>query len=134
MKTTTALIEMGRDVTFGIFTPDIDHTIIGDGNSVAEAKADFENSVQEMILSYTETGREIPDELKDLKFEYKYDLASLFNFYRCINATQPAKVAGLNASLMRKYRAGITYISEKQTRKVEQALHRLGAELMAVKL
>ena len=68
---TTALIERGKDGTFGIFTPDINHTIIGEGNTVEEAKADFENSVREMILSYTETNRKLPDELKDIQFVYK---------------------------------------------------------------
>ena len=130
----TALIEMGNDGTFGIYTPDIDHTIIGDGSSVAEAKADFENSVREMMLSYTENGKPIPEELKGVEFEYKYDLASFFNFYSWINATQLAKIAGINASLMRKYKAGITYISEAQTKKIESVLHRLGESLTAVKL
>ena len=82
---TTALIERGEDGTFGIFTPDIDHTIIGDGNTVEEAKADFENSVREMILSYTEAEKEIPDELRDIQFVYKYDIASMFNYYDWIN-------------------------------------------------
>ena len=72
---TTALIERGKDGSFGIFTPDINHTIIGDGNTVEEAKVDFKNSVKEMILSYTENGKEIPDELKDIQFVYKYDIA-----------------------------------------------------------
>lgn len=125
---------MGKDGTFGIYTPDIDHTIIGDGSSVEEAKADFENSVEEMMLSYTERGKEIPDELKDVEFEYKYDLASFFSYYKWINASQFAKFAGFNASLMRKYKTGITYISEKQTKKIENALHRLGEELAAVRL
>ena len=75
--TTTALIERGKDGTFGIFTPDINHIIIGDGNTVEEAKADFENSVEEMILSYTEKGRKLPEELKDIKFVYKYDRVSM---------------------------------------------------------
>ena len=125
---------MGKDGTFGIYTPDIDHTIVGDGESVKEAKADFENSVREMKLSYIENGKDIPDELKEVEFEYKYDMASFFNFYSWINASQLAKVAGVNASLMRKYKAGITYISEAQTKKIESALHKLGAALTAVKL
>jgi len=85
--TTTALIEKGKDGTFGIFTPDINHTIIGDGDTVEEAKADFENSVNEMILSYTETGKEIPEELHDIKFVYKYDIASMFNNFDGINTS-----------------------------------------------
>lgn len=56
---TTALIEKGKDGTFGIFTPDIQATIIGEGRTVAEAKADFENSVREMFASYTENRRRV---------------------------------------------------------------------------
>ena len=124
---------MGKDGTFGIFTPDIDHTIIGDGESVAEAKAEFENSVKEMILSYTENGRNIPDELKDVEFEYKYDLASFFNYYDWINVSKFAQAIGLNDTLMRQYKRGSTYISERQSKKIETALHRFGNELTAVR-
>ena len=131
---TTALIERGKDGTFGIFTPDIDHTIIGDGNTVEEAKADFENSVREMILSYTEADKEIPDELKDIQFVYKYDIASMFNYYDWINVSKFARKAGINPSLMRQYRMGKTYISENQINKVENTLHSLGNELASIKL
>jgi predicted RNase H-like HicB family nuclease len=68
---TTALIEKAKDGEFAIFTPDIDHTIIGNGKTVQEAKADFENSVKEMIASYKETGRPVPKELKNFTFGYK---------------------------------------------------------------
>ena len=131
---TTALIERGKDGTFGIFTPDINHTIIGDGNTVEEAKADFENSVREMILSYTETDREIPDELKDIQFIYKYDIASMFNYYDWINVSKFAQKAGINPSLMRQYRMGKIYISENQINKIENTLHSLGNELTTIKL
>ncbi|MDR0738449.1 MAG: type II toxin-antitoxin system HicB family antitoxin, partial [Prevotellaceae bacterium] len=131
---TTALIEMGKDGTFGIFTPDINHTIIGDGETVAEAKADFENSVEEMMLSYTENGRAIPDELKNIEFEYKYDLASFFNYYDWINVSKFAQAIGMNSTLMRQYKRGATYISERQTKKIETALHKFGNQLADVRL
>jgi predicted RNase H-like HicB family nuclease len=132
---TTALIERGKDGTFGIFTPDIDHTIIGDGKTVTEAKADFENSVKEMILSYTERGAEVPEELKNIEFEYKYDVASIFDYYDWINVSRFAKTAGINASLLSQYKNGLAaYISEKQVRKIETALHRAGSELQAAQL
>jgi len=131
---TTALIEKGKDGTYGVFTPDIDHTIIGSGSTVAEAKADFENSVKEMLASYTDAGKPIPKELQGITFVYKYDLASLFSYYNWINVTQFAKIAGINSGLMRQYKAGGTYISENQTRKIESTLHRLGSELTAVEL
>jgi predicted RNase H-like HicB family nuclease len=132
--TTTALIERGKDGTFGIFTPDINHVIIGDGDTVEEAKADFENSVKEILAYYVEEGKEIPDELKDVQFVYKYDIASMFDYYSWINVSQFAKKAGINASLMRQYKTRKTYISENQISKIENTLHQLGNELVAIKL
>ena len=131
---TTALIERGKDGTFGIFTPDIDSTIIGEGNSVEEAKADFENSVCEIIQFYKEDGIELPDELKDIQFVYKYDIASMFDYYDWINVSKFAQKAGINPSLMRQYRTRQTYISENQKYKIESTLHSLGNELAAIKL
>ena len=131
---TTALIEKGKDGTFGVFTPDISSCIIGSGDTVEEAKSDFENSVQEVFAAYKEHGDELPDELKGIEFEYKYDLASFFNYYDWINATRFAKIAGINASLMRQYKAGVAYVSETQTKKIETVLHNLGNELTAVRL
>jgi len=131
---TTALIEKGKDGTFGIFTPDINSTIIGEGNTVAEAKTDFENSVREIIQFYKEDGKELPEELKDIQFVYKYDIASMFDYYNWINVSQFAKKAGINSSLMRQYRMGKTYISENQIGKIERTLHSLGNELAAIRL
>jgi predicted RNase H-like HicB family nuclease len=131
---TTALIERGKDGTYGIFTPDINSTIIGEGNTVEEAKADFENSVREIFQFSEEDGIALPDELKDIQFVYKYDIASMFNYYDWINVSKFARKAGINASLMRQYRMGKTYISENQIRKIENTLHSLGNELTAIKL
>ena len=131
---TTALIEKGKDGTYGIFTPDINSTIIGEGNTVAEAKVDFENSVKEIIQFYKEDGKELPAELKDIEFEYKFDISSLFNYYDWINTTKFARTAGINSSLMRQYKTGKVHISDAQTHRIESTLHRLGKELTAVKL
>ena len=131
---TTALIERGKDGTFGIYTPDINSTIIGTGNTVEEAKADFENSMQEIMQFYKEDGIELPDELKDIQFVYKYDIASMFNYYDWINVSKFARKAGINPSLMRQYKMGKTYISDNQIDKIESALHTLGHELAGIKL
>ena len=130
---TTALIEKGKDGTFGIFTPDLKSTIIGEGATVAEAKAEFENSVKELILYYQDTGK-VANELQDVEFEYKYDIASLFNYYNFINVSKFAKAAGINASLMRQYKTGNQYISENQVMKIEEALHKIANEIAAIKL
>ena len=131
---TTALIEKGKDGTFGIFTPDLKSTIIGEGNTVAEAKADFENSVNEIIEYYQESENQSAHELKGIEFEYKYDIASLFNYYNFINVSKFAQIAGINASLMRQYKSGKQYISENQVLKIEDALHKVANEMAAIKL
>ena len=131
---TIALIEKGKNGTFGIFTPKLKHTIIGDGKTVAESKADFENSVKEIIASYTETGKQIPAELKGIEFEYRYDLASLFNYYSFINVSKFAQMAGINASLMRQYKSGKQYISENQILKIENTLHKIANEISSIRL
>ena len=131
---TIALIEKGKDGTFGIFTPDLKSTIIGEGKTVAEAKSDFNNSVNEVSLYFEESGKTLPEELQNIEFEYKYDLASLFNYYNFINVTKFAKVAGINASLMRQYKSGNQYISENQVMKIESALHKIANEIAGIKL
>jgi predicted RNase H-like HicB family nuclease len=129
---TIALIEKGKDGTFGIYTPDLKHTIIGEGHSVEEAKMDFENSVKEILASYTD--ETMPDELKDLEIQYKYDLSSLFDYLNFVNVTQFARKAGISSSLMRQYKTGRTYVSEKQIGKIEKTLHKIGHELTSIKL
>lgn len=130
---TVALIEKGKDGTFGIYTPDINTTIIGSGETVAEAKDDFQNSLKEIFESYEEEGEELPDELKDVEFEYKFDIASLFNYYNWINVSKFAQLIGINPSLMRQYKQG-QYISEMQANKIEKGLRQIGEELISVSL
>lgn len=69
---TQALIEKGKDGTFGIYTPDINATIIGTGNTITDAKADFENSLHEVINAYRDAHEPLPAELQDIEIEYKY--------------------------------------------------------------
>lgn len=87
-----------------------------------------------MLASYTENGEELPDELQGIEFEYKYDVASVFNYFDFINVTKFARWAGINAALMRQYKSCATYISEAQAHKIEQALHKIGHELSAISL
>ena len=133
MKRRTALIEIGKDGTFGVFSPDTKSVIIGEGNTVAEAKADFENSVKEIIQFCEEDGIKDPDDLKNITFVYKYDMPSFLNYYKYLNVTQFAKYAGINPSLMRQYKLGQS-ASEKQVMKIQTAIHKIGQELSAVKL
>ena len=131
---TTALIEKTSDGRYSIFTADLVSTIVGEGATVAEAKADFENALQEVIQAYAEDGEELPAELQNVEFEYKYDVPSVFNEFDFINVSRFAQYVGINASLLRQYKTQGTYISEAQAKKIELALHSVGAKLSAISL
>ena len=131
---TIALIERGKDGTFGIFTPDIKSNIIGTGCSVAEAKADFENSINEVKEMFEEMQRPLPEELRDIEFEYKWDISSLFDYFKWINVSKLAESLGITPSLMRYYKKKGAYISDVQAQKIEDGLHRLADELKTISL
>ena len=67
-------------------------------------------------------------------FEYKYDLASFFDYFDWINISKLAVKAKINPSLMRQYKSRVTYASEKQSEKIQKSINKLGKELQAVRL
>ncbi len=58
-----AIIERGDDGTYGIYLDedDLDHLIIGDGNTIQEAIEDFHLCKDEMREYYEETGKIFPE-------------------------------------------------------------------------
>ena len=56
-------------------------TIFGEGRTVEEAKSDLMNSIEEIKESYASDGRESPDALDNITFEYQYDVSALFNAF-----------------------------------------------------
>ena len=126
---TKAIIEKGKDGTFGIYTPDTDYTIIGEGKTVKEAKEDFLNSAREMADYYRAKGKALPEELETLAFDFSYDVSALFDAYPLINVTQFAKAIGINPVLMRQYKAGTTYISAERKKQIEEFIHTIGQQM-----
>ena len=133
MREVTVIIEKDEN-GFGAFIDGIRSTIIGEGETVAEAKADLLNSYEEIKASYLSNGEEIPEELRDLTFNYKYDVSALFDAFRFLNATKFAERIGMSPSLMRHYKIGDTYISAEQAKKIESGLHQIALELLQVSL
>lgn len=128
------IIEKGKDGSYSAYSYDTNTTIVGEGATASAAKIDFNNAFNELMAYYNETGETIPDELCDVEWEYKYDVASVFDYFDFINVTKFAKRAGINASLMRQYKTRDMYISEAQAAKIQNALQTLGKEMAAVLL
>lgn len=109
-------------------------TIWGTGKSVKEALEDLNNSIEEMKIIYKEECRQSPDDLENLDFEYQFDISALFNAFSFLNISRFAERVGISPSLMRHYKAGDTYISAAQAKKIEAGLHQIARELETVSL
>ena len=127
-------IEKDNDGTFIAYNVDESpYTLIGRGDTVKEAKADFLNSMQEVKASEEERGRAAASVLSAAPV-FKFDLSSLFDYYSMLNVSAFARYLGLNETLMRQYKKGNTYISDTQLQKIENGLHRLGADFLGLRL
>ena len=132
---TTAVVEMWDDKTISIYVPDFKgFNLNGQGKTVEDAKRSLLDAVEDYKQMFVLQGKEIPDELANIEFEYKYDIASFFDYFKFLSVTSFAKYAGINPSLMRQYKQRIAFASESQKAKIEQAIHRAGADMMAAHL
>lgn len=127
-------IEKDSDGTYIAYNINGDgFALIGRGNIVSEAKQDFENSMREVAESEIERNGKASEILNESP-EYKFSLSSLFEYYSVLNVSAFARFIGINDALMRQYKKGNTYISEKQLKKIEDGIHRLGEEFSDLRL
>jgi hypothetical protein len=134
--TVTAIVEKGSDGFYSIYSDQEinNHSFGGYGESVEAAKADFMlsiNEAKEMIMRETGT---TPNEYADLQVTFKFDIASLFNYFDWINVSKFAQYAGINESKMRQYKSGVAFAGERTTNRILTAIKKMGAELSAASL
>ena len=130
-----AIVELWDNGTYSIYVTNAKkHNINAQGKSVEEAKANLQGAIDDYVAMYKEMGKTVPREILNPKFEYKYDMASFFNYFNWINVGNFAKKAGVNASLLRQYKSKLSFASERQTKKIQESINFLGNELAAVRL
>jgi hypothetical protein len=71
---------------------------------------------------------------KHLKFEVVYDLQAFFHEHDFLKQSKIAELAGVNPSLLRQYASGVKHPRPDQTKKIEDAIHKLANELGSVSL
>ncbi len=106
----------------------------GQGDSVDEAK----QSVLETIglLKKYNKDKNIPSILKgEYEIVYKFDAESFLSFYKKIftNAALE-RMTGINQKQFHHYASGLKKPRLAQVKKIENAMHVLGKELMAIEL
>lgn len=62
----------------------------------------------------------------------KYTITEVFKHLPYLNMAKVAELSGINRSLLSQYAAGIKIPSDKQLKKVKQALREIGKELLSI--
>jgi hypothetical protein len=103
-------------------------------NATPEQRANFE---------YDNIGIHWNDIDEDLSFEGFFDkenekekpeLYKLFKSISEINVSSVARRMGIPQSVMASYMCGVKIPSEKRKREIEETLHRIGQELLSIKI
>lgn len=128
----TAVIERGNDGMYGIYiaSDNVPFGAIGDGKTVAEAMADFNNSIDEIREYYATEGKEFPD----LEFEFKYDTASFLQQYAyAFTLAGLERITGVNQRQLSHYINGVRKPSRGTVEKIQSRLQNFGNEISAVR-
>lgn len=116
MMKVTATVIKDKDGSYSCYVPQQfdNFGLAGYGDTAQEA-------IDDMLAAYEET-KELVENVPELEFEFKYDIQSFFNYFSFLNISAVADMAGINASLMRQYSAGIATAGEKQYVKIRRAV------------
>lgn len=134
MKTIKAIIEKGADGGYAIYIPAIEG-IYGTGATEQEAKAELQDAIDSAREYADETGDwgDYASLKKEVDIEYAYDLSGFFKTYDFFDVTALATHIGLNSSLLRRYKTGISKASDATKQKIEKGIHAIANDLIAAR-
>lgn len=130
MEKVKIVIERSNDM-YSAYAEDLDG-IYGNGDTVSEVKESIIKSI-ELLKKYN---NDIPGVLKgEYDLIYKFDTSSFLNFYKGIFTNSALeRLTGINQRQLHHYASGLKKPREAQVKKIENALHKLGEELMSIEL
>jgi len=108
--------------------------VYGAGNTVEEAKTNVLDGLRLLIESRKK--EELPDILKnEYEIVYKFDTQSFLKYFENIfSKTALEKITGINQKQIHHYASGLKIPRPAQRKKIENALHGFGKELLSVEL
>ena len=101
---------------------------------------ELETNMREAIAGHIEVSREFGDKVPAVflgKFElvFKYTVADLLAYYEGIfTKSALERITGINQRLLSNYATKDKTPSPKQSKRIEEGLHNLGEELLAIEL
>lgn len=108
--------------------------VYGAGKNVPECKENVLEGLR--LLKESRPEEEWPEILKgEFEIIFRYDVQSILSYYANV-FTKPAleRLTGINQKQLHHYATGLKKPREPQRKKIEIALHKLGAELLSVEL
>lgn len=132
MKQVKIVIERSADL-FSSYAENVEG-IYGGGETVMEAKQSIIDAID--IFKKSNDAAHIPEILKgDYVLMFKFDIHSFLEYYKGIfTPAALERIAGINQKQIQHYSTGHRKPRLAQRRKIEEALHKLGQELIAVEL
>jgi predicted RNase H-like HicB family nuclease len=123
MNKVKAFIERGNDGTYGVYVDMEDNTlnygIIGDGNTVSEAIADFKAGYLEMKEIYEEESMDFVES----EFEFYYDTASFLQYYtNYFSLAGLSRLTGIHQGQLSHYVNGTRTPSKHTIQKIDNSI------------
>jgi len=130
----TIIIKVGASSDyFGAYAENCDG-IYGAGETAEAAMKDALKGM-ELFISSREK-KDLPAILQsEHTIEYQFDTQSFLNYFnRIFTNVALERITGINQKLLHHYSSGLKKPRSMQRKKIETAIHRLGNELLAVRL
>ena len=109
----------------------LNYGLVGEGNTVEEAIADWNGTYEAMKESYAEKGLDFVE----AQFSFVYDVPSVLAYYGSLLSFKGlAKLTGVSAAQLSQYSTGYRNPSPKTTAKIQNGLHAIAKELSQVAL
>ncbi|MBR5640458.1 MAG: type II toxin-antitoxin system HicB family antitoxin [Muribaculaceae bacterium] len=134
MTQLTVIIEQTEN-NYAAYIEGIDG-IVATGHSVDEIKTNMIEAIDLYVETCKEMDLEIPTELLgDYSLTFKMDTKSMLAFYYGIfTKAGLSRLTGINQKQLWHYASGASSPRPAQKVKIENALHKLGEELLSVRL
>lgn len=134
MKVLKATIE-SLENNYSAYIENIDG-VVATGSTMDEIKANLLDALDDYVETCGELGCAVPDELAgDYSIEFSMDVKSLLTLYqRIFTKSGLERLTGINQKQLWHYANGSSVPRRAQVLKIENALHRLGNELIAIRL